>query len=195
MMKRFIVFMLFLGIASYANAGYILNISAPGPIDPGQTLTLSISTDSAGATPFLGPFVVLVESAVGTITGGVINVPPATVIGQQFFPTADASMMYTSPSTASENLVTGLNGRDGIIGTINALQTYGPWAPGTYVTDITFTGVAGGYANIQLLDISQTYDATDGAVLLGSYQVLVTPEPATLAILGIGSLLLRRKKA
>jgi hypothetical protein len=124
-------------------------------------------------------FGLIADSDYGLITGGAtdMNVAPS------------ASSLDQDPADYAD--LVAIYGDDGIFGSIGAWQT-GTYAGGVYFRDIDFHCVDDGDVTIYLIssgaDMSEWHELDSVLV----HQVTV-PEPATIALLCLGGLLLRKK--
>jgi hypothetical protein len=179
-MKKILVLMLVLGMASLANATLVLTVggwdTSVVEVTFGYTVTVSIKTDSA-ISPSVGEgyfFLVGPSGAFGW------DVSHATAISTDcFVGTIDHAGATGYPANT-----------DGLYG---GVFNFGPsYAAGSTIIDdiqITDLVVGGGVVTLYNVDF-------DGSTITGVADTLwihETPEPATLAILGIGALILRRK--
>ncbi|MFG0256041.1 MAG: PEP-CTERM sorting domain-containing protein [Rhodopirellula sp. JB053] len=119
----------------------------------------------------------------------------------------DFNLVSTNPNigTAAENTFNAANGvvtaTSGIatqIGTVTLNHTNAP-AGETSLTDFTDYGIDANIFNIDTLELGTLY-AFDGGVVTGSDAVVATPEPSSLAALGVlglvtGAIRRRRKAA
>jgi hypothetical protein len=177
-MKKLLVLMLVLGMASLASAGMIGNvleinvggvavdeITAPG------TYTLSITNAQQIASGSNEGYFLLV-----TDLANVIDSSLSTMLNGDLFIMDDAAGLG-QPVPAGTN------------GSIAGVFDFGAaYVVGTVLFDgITLTANAPGNVAV--------YAVEDDGVTIGQMMdsVAITPEPATLAILGLGALLLRRK--
>ena len=182
--------MLVLGVVSVASAGVItmnLQISVNGnenPTDslinllPSQTAELDITAPQGWVYEGYSIYwALLVAPAVGTMTGGVVHIPPAP----------DASMMLDPDGWLP---LYPLNGMWGVTGSIDS---YGATsAPGgTYFDGIIFHCESANYNTVVQLW------ATPGDFvtfeLLDQVTIHQIPEPATMFLLGLGGLLFRKR--
>jgi hypothetical protein len=185
MMKKLLIFILVIGMASAANA-MVLGISAdgdPDPVDstivlaPSETIELDIFDTEGYSIGDDVYFVLVTLPSVGTISGGEINLasnpPPDTyvlddAVGTGFWP-------------GPEN---------GIGGSIVYYGTSGTFGPGVYIDGIEFHCEGPGDAVIELWTSIDFVDwGLEDAVTI--HQV---PEPTTVLLLGLGGLLLRRRR-
>ena len=178
-MKKMLILLLVLGLVSVANA----------------TVTYEFR-DAAGTTPVSGidigvgtaTFVVMgqvadagwaegVYATDGTDGGGKFDVDGATA-----YPAAGD--MYKANYYAS------FDGADCISGDLNAVVMPNPADGDWFVLDLSLNAGAlvGDTVQIDILDMDGGYS------LISSHSVLVTPEPMTIALLGLGGLFLRRRK-
>jgi len=191
-MKKLLVLTLVLSMATVANAGLSFTLSGPTSLGLGATGTYTIGySGMAGVGDgSLGGFdidilnVNLSNVIVGTVGNGAI------VAANQ---DTGYSVCQVDGASLSEWGYTGLYEETGETITLatpvdmgSPLATFQFTAPGT-----------AGTVNLSLLlnsafDI-ETDDVSTG-VTMGTVQVNVTPEPMTLAILGLGGLFLRRRK-
>jgi hypothetical protein len=172
-MKKLLVLMLVLGVASLANAGILLSVdgvnAAPAAISmaPGGTVTISLIIDDLGGTvsfldvPTDGVSFTLGAAGLGPASGDLGSVmgpyDSFDAFGGGSVPCLEISANSSFSSTAST----------GVYAT--SLFTYGS---GDVVMHL--------YVDPDYSNPVQT--------------LTITPEPATLAILALGALLLRRKK-
>jgi len=186
MKKLVLMLMLVLGMASAASAQ--LQISVNGlvavyqpviSLNPSQTATLDIFTDTG--IPMMTPYdmVLIVATSCGTITGGVALKPNESA----------GSVWYTAQGNA-EGVPEGQDG-----GGFSTITLDDAIPAMTKIFDyITFHCESGnGDTIVTLAEINQDGEYT------GTIYDTVTihqnvPEPATIALLGLGGLLLRRRK-
>jgi hypothetical protein len=205
-MKKLLVFVLVASLTALAN-GMLLDISvggsptgsggppAPGtPYDTGitligsQTIALDI-TDTQGYTYTVGMdpiqdvyWALVVAPAQGSITAGVLHLAAGS--GQSGAPSA-SMIDDTGQLVGMFPIGSGIAGYFGYTGT-DAYTTTG----GLYVDGIVFHCEAPTDAVIQLWQ----YDSSFTTVTLADQVVIHQPEPATIALLSLGGLLLRKKR-
>jgi hypothetical protein len=171
MMKKLLVLVLVLSMATLANAALVLTIDGPATLLTGETGTYTIGY--SGADLGLVSSDVDVIATLGSIGGG--------------------AGITTNRDVALD--VFGINGATGnyecaIINDVLATDLGSP------LMSFQFTaGMVTGPAVIQLLDNGQmdtTWTIIEGAVL-PTMNVMITPEPMTLGLLALGGLFIRRK--
>lgn len=193
-MKKMLALMLFFGMASAAGAALQISVDGnPDPVDsqitiaPSDYLTLNIHATGGdtgieeGQTIY---FALVCDMLLGTVDGssGVTLIPPAP----------DASMLMGW--AVAENMIGGIpQGWEGIAGTVGSYTLSPPYPDGVYFDEISFHCEGEGDAVIQLMEVDMNTWATTG-VVWDSVVIHQIPEPATLALLGLGGLLLRRRK-
>jgi hypothetical protein len=158
-MKKFVVLMLVLAMASLANALVTLSVSS-NEVEVGGTITISVSSDDTAA------YRKYLDMIQGTATLGSVTIHSAAG--------ADASVadfsyegLYDLELTAVDFAAT-------------------PVAGLHFSVVATATGSVGETFTIELLN-GDTYD------LEMSETVTIIPEPATIALLCLGGLLIRKK--
>ena len=186
-MKKLLIFMLVLGMASLVNAlPTSLQISVDGveePIDsdiwllPTETIELDIWTTaeiySEGGLE--GYFVIAVDSGYGSLSGGLLAAP-WTETSNSMYGAGSGNSYLTPPE-------------QGILGAIGTLLSEGNGMTGTIFDSIIFHCEAPGdaYVNLYWTDFS-TLGLLDTVII---HQI---PEPMTVLLLGLGGLFLRRRK-
>jgi hypothetical protein len=178
MMKKLLVLSLVLGVASLASAGLDLSGYDGSVLNVNDTVALSVSTN-ADVTAFqLFNYVVIVKSGNGTLSGGTAaygNILGDLPIGG--FNVGEYSGMAATYLASFMNM---------------------PTAGTEFVSDIGFTCTGAGDVVVELwtvvdMDPSEA-DDFQLDTLEDSITISQVPEPATLALLGLGALVLRRKK-
>jgi hypothetical protein len=175
-MKKLLVLMLVLGMASWTSAGMVgnvLEINVDGFPVVAATLgthTLSITNAQQIASGSNEGYFLLVTDLTNAIDASM-----ATMLNADLFIMDDAAGLG-QPVPAGTN------------GAIGGVFDFGAAYPiGTVLFDgISLTANTVGYVQI--------YAVEDDGVTIGQLMdTVIIPEPATLAILGLGALLLRRK--
>ena len=184
-MRRLAVLILVLGLASVANA-VTIQISAGGNPDPvsseiyltpSEEIILDIHCTSGYAGSADDAYWGLVcQTATGTITGGVVVIPPAPSLSTVLGPSAVGAGLPLLP------------GYDGPFGGIAGAP--GETAPpGVYFNDFIFHCEALGDCIVMLYIYDLTILALQDTLII--HQI---PEPASMLLLGLGGLLIRRRK-
>lgn len=179
-MKKLLVLTLVLGLASIANATFSLTVDG---VDPGAEYDLNFVTgpnpvaigvynDTQGANQWQFAVAMSLPTTASWTGGNNIYVPPNT------------------PGNVNTYVGTGIDPTKDV--------WYAPWANGI-PTDFYGVGVLGdfellcsavvGDVVIELLDV-----VTAGMPTLDTLTIHQIPEPATMLLLGLGGLLLRRRK-
>jgi len=173
-MKKLVVLLLILGMTSWASAAIVspIEIVDTNPTGGGP-YTIHLPSGMSEAVDGSGGYFAIVGDAANPILGGNVILPPAP----------DASGLYGDSAGAGVGLPYGIYG---------FLGSYGVgWssAAGDYVIDLTSTMPVGGF--ITLWSIADDFDPDKNAVL-AEYQVI--PEPMTVVLLGLGGLLMLRRR-
>jgi hypothetical protein len=194
MMKKLFVLMLVLGLASAASAAAGLAISVGDDNEPADsdyyvlengTLTLDVhaTTDIVGAGAGEGDWVLICDEALGTIRDG--NTVPYGDVSLNIMWTASGSGVVDLPE-----------GYDGDVGTVIVFGTTLTVPSGTVLfDDIVFTCLVGeGDVTIILAKINEDWEYMGDDWIYDTVVIHQIPEPATIALLGLGGLLLRRRR-
>ena len=184
-MKKLLIFMLVLGMASMVNATLQISVGGnPEPVDsqivvaPSGYLSLDIWTD-AEISPGVGEWniwALAADVAKATISGGVSLIADPGVV-----------IMDDARNVGGLMLPDAENGVFGML----ALATLPSIAAGTTIFDeIVFHCESLGDVTVTV------YGSPDAVVFtpLDSVVIHQIPEPMTIALLGLGGLLLRRRK-
>lgn len=178
-MKKLLIFMLVLCMASSANA--VLQISVGGvqePIDseiwllPSEYLTLDVWT-TTDITPGVGEgyFALVCSTADATISGGVnVSAEPSLYVYQYFGDPGGiwvAVALATAPSLPAGSTLTDL------------IDFHCEWQPNDVLVELIF-------------DIG--YPIYGTAAVVDSVIIHQIPEPMTVLLLGLGGLFLRRRR-
>ncbi len=169
-MKKLLVLVLVLALAAVSNAAIILDLAASNTnVVAGEVVTLSVSSNTGGAA---GNYWTYLEMAIPSIAA--VSDIQSTVAAGNIRSITDYSSgslldIELAANDSAGNVVAGVHFT--AKATISLSAT-----PGQYV-DIWVTGPNDG-----------TYTPVD------TVRLTVIPEPATMALLSLGGLLLRRKK-
>jgi len=174
-MKKLLVLLMVLGLATTAQAGLQLILSSP-TVGIGQDVTLSVSSDTAGAPGIWQGGLILSEDLVNWTT-------PAAAAYDETPPGAVTIL----PAAGDLGSAVYVPGYEGIVYRLNAAGTSILPASGVQFT-IKIKGMALGDIGIGLQDLTYYSDMALPLTLT------VSPEPITLALLGLGGLFLRRRK-
>jgi len=182
-MRKLLILTLVLGMASAANAGMLISVAGDKqPVDSQITLPLNGTIDldiwtDADIPVFGGEYWALIaDTTQASISGGNVAIDPGDAV------------IYTDPPASGG--VPGLPaGKDGPWGGVAVFS--GPIAAGTVLYDqITFKCLALVDTTVSLY----TSDLGGNNTLVDSVIIHQVPEPMTVALLGLGGLLLRRRK-
>ena len=178
-MKKLLILVMVLAMASFANAT-LVSISGPSTLDEDATATYTVSYSG---TPTLGAAdidAVADLATKGTLSGGAVV----------------ATARDTNYDWVGTPMGSNSNGYE-----LSALLIAAPTPLGSPLFTFVLTAT-GNVGDIITLSMSENgfYDATAElvqivGVTLSGLNVTITPEPMTIALLGLGGLLLRRRMA
>ena len=163
-MRKLLIFMLVLGIASIANATYVL--SYDGSID--------VSTDSSGG-PWEDYWILVCPTVDAVISGGTNT----TALDLSQVWTAEVASDYTVPA--------GQDGTVGVIASSTLTATFTGVTDTLILENFTVTWQSG------KTETTATLYRTDGSTNTYESSLLI-PEPMTIMLLGLGGLFLRRRR-
>jgi len=172
-MKKILVLMLVLGLATAANATMSLTIQdVPSSMEVDDSAVIAIN-DSVGYVSGDDLYFVLVaDTGLATISGGSVMAD-----------TQDTSILGTATGIGYDGTLG--DGIGGYVGSTGGTA----FGPGDYIYDIDLAADAQGTVTVYLLT---TVDFAEWTTA-DSAEVTITPEPITLALLGLGGLFIRRK--
>jgi len=171
MMKKVVTLVLVLCLVSMANAALVRTLTVGGA-DAGAAMNLEVGS----------PIVIGVDASYGASDaplGSILKIANADAAEGAW---SGRAIYAAAGDTAAWNLTTPANAN---YVQYTGAPAIGSWADGIQI-DATFTGSTLGTTLIELRDYT--------GALLDSLTITQVPEPATMALLGLGGLLLRRKK-
>jgi hypothetical protein len=180
-MKKLLVLMMVLAMAGMANAALLLSVD--GVVDPPDTQIEIAPSDEViidiWGDGLTDPYAFLLGIAAGDGSKGSLDISGATVL----YPGSEAAIMEFDDQGTADML-----GLENPFVYIELTDVAIPPAPldGTLVDGIVFHCEALGDVTLVLLD-------GDGMVM-DTQVIHQIPEPMTVALLGLGGLLLRRRK-
>jgi hypothetical protein len=172
-MKKLLMLMLILGMASAANAALSLELVGSPLVDGAVTWDVSgMQITGTGSGPTAGKW----DGSLGPPTGSAILAAADTDVGAGAGYTVasgigSCTVIYNTAAVSSQSLGA-------------TVQTAGVW----FVLDVS---------GMSLNDTStlDAYNASNGwQTPIGSMTIKAVPEPMTIALLGLGGLFLRRRK-
>jgi len=180
MIKKLLVLSLVLGIASLATAA--LSMSVQGTAKAGSTFDVVISGTVPGDFGYYRFYDVFESSGVGANAGNFTGVVAYGKNANNFNAAGNLSGVFSYDA-----------GFDGIEMTLDDLDDevgagLNDPLSGQWVT-LQISGVVAGAMTIGMYDASYSNYTT-----LGVIEIAEIPEPATLALLGLGALVLRKRK-
>jgi hypothetical protein len=164
MMKKVLVLMLVLGLASAANAALVLSPDELTISDVGLTGVVYAGNDADGGY----------EAWVEISDPGIANFEGDPAFTEGGNPNGDSTLTAYPEYGAWYDFI------------VSSLSPDAPVVAGDHLA-INLVGVSMGQTQVNLY-------ADDGETLMGSSVVTVVPEPMTIALLGLGGLFLRRRK-
>ena len=179
-MKKLLILALVLGMASWAVATPILvdlTLTASGPATPGATITVSLSANQTikniNNIDFTASGTTTINALGAWIGANTSTSLPGTLVGSTLID--DASAGYDAPEPTSGTTLYTFGVTCGAEGDVIGMADLGDMPNPNW---------------------NMFGDPTDEAIYtLGDLDgITVIPEPATIAILGLGALLLRRRK-
>lgn len=172
-MKKLLILMLVLGLASTANATLTLVSSAGDTLDPLDITMIGIYNDTEAAGQGLLTFLAIPNADPGSWTGTAsIYVPPALAGGSNtYYGVVDPGTGIGVVDLWESNL---------------SVASVDPFGIGV-LADYEFKCVDVG-------DVVITMYADDLVTPIDSITIHQVPEPMTIALLGLGGLLLRRRR-
>lgn len=177
-MKKLLVLALVLSMATIANAALV--IDAPATVNQGESITISLN---AGTDVYeQGGFYLGISTT--SVGGATIDI--GSIIFN-YLGNSNNAIVIDDPDT-SDSL--GLVNPFTVI-TLADVPTPGQSSPpvtGLLVSSITFTGVSLGMVDLVVLS------GADGSQMGAGQIEVVTPEPVTVGLLGLGAMFLRRRK-
>ena len=182
MMKKVLVLILVLGMASLASATPVMSLSSSTITDVGETVTLTITGVAADATPDGGG----TSGWNGYAMIDATNYPYGTYGGG-----GDPYAAFVFPATQYNAA-----GGNGALSNsyARAFITAGAGTPWDEATDVD----VGVWFTIDIIGVSEgvtVVDLTNASLGIDhSFPLTVLPEPMTIGLLGLGGLLLRRRK-
>jgi len=171
-MKKLLVLTLVLGVASLASAGLKLAGIPTGPVSPSDVIRVAVISDEPIEAGFAGGVAIVVDGGPGSWTGnwGAPGMPDPAGEGNEVVYYGDVSDDFGLPW-------------DVFMMDLTVPSTQLRPAQEWFWADVQFAGP--GVVNIILVD----YDLNVNE----EAAINVIPEPASMLLLGLGGLLLRRK--
>ncbi len=186
MMKKLVVLMLVVGMASLASAGFTMSSVT---VNAGETAVLNLGADLIDAVNPLGEnqrnFTVMLgqpDVDAGLSLGGTATAGAAGV-----FTPGSALAVFVIPNPMNGWAENGVMDRgENVTSSDGTTTLFGVGSIFTFEVDVAAGTAAGTY------DVGALAQGAGIATILGT--ITVVPEPMTMALLGLGGLFLRRKK-